>query len=362
MRAGYGKKLRAFVAKKRIEILIDFGDLPVFEEATTYPNIVHLNNSAVGQVFKACNVQTLDFPQGLNAYLNENLLEIDKSDLTPEGWALTNSEVQRLLSKLKNTGQPLSDYVGGKIYRGVLTGLNEAFVIDVQTKEQLIERDPKSAEIIKPFLTGRDIKRYQTPRADKYLIFTRRGVAIEEYPAILDYLCQFRSRLEPKPKNHKGEWAGRKEGTYKWYEIQDAVDYYDQFEKPKILWPGISSDITSFALDVNGYFGNDNNQMIVSDNLYLLGILNSKVSRFILSGICDYVQGGYARLKINYVRQLPIAQSSSSILSLIEKLVFEVIQQKKRFKDTVDLENQIDQLVYQLYKLSEEEIKIVEGV
>lgn len=187
------------------------------------------------------------------------------------------------------------------------------------------------------------------------------GIEIERYPAIYNYLLQFREKLEPKPKDFSGEWNGRKPGSYKWYEIQDAVDYYDEFEKPKILWPGISSDITSFALDVNGYFGNDNNQMIISDNLYLLGILNSKVSRVILSGICDYVRGGFARLKINYVQQVPIVKASSSFVNLIETLVLEVIKQKQQLLNTSDLENQIDQLVYQLYGLTEEEIKIIEN-
>ncbi|MDP2189160.1 MAG: TaqI-like C-terminal specificity domain-containing protein [Sphingobacteriaceae bacterium] len=358
MRAGYGKKLRAFVAKKRIEILIDFGDLPVFEEATTYPNIVHLNNSTAGQVFKACNVQTLNFPQGLNSYLNENLLEIDKSDLSPEGWTLTNSEVQRLLSKLKNTGQPLSDYVGGKIYRGVLTGLNEAFVIDEQTKEQLIERDSKSAEIIKPFLAGRDIKRYQTPRADKYLIFTRRGIAIEEYTAILDYLSQFRSRLEPKPKNHKGEWTGRKEGTYKWYEIQDAVDYFTEFEKAKIIVPAIVK-AASYAFDTNGIFSNDKTCIIPTNNLGLIGLLNSQLIDFYLKSIASTKQNGYYEYKPVYVAQLPIVDAR-----VLEQIVQEILAVKKHnlSADITALEVQIDQLVYKLYDLTEEEIKIIEGV
>ena len=129
----------------------------------------------------------------------------------------------------------------GKIFYGIKTGYNEAFVIDEETKKRLIEEDPKSAEVIKPFLAGRDIKRYQQPVSDKYLIFTRRGINIDGYPAIKNHLLHYNDRLMPKPADWKGEsWKGRKPGLYKWYEIQDTIDYWREFEKPKILWPGIS--------------------------------------------------------------------------------------------------------------------------
>ena len=80
----------------------------------------------------------------------------------------------------------------------------------------------------------------------------------------------------------ENKWPGRKKGKYQWYEIQDAVDYYEQFEKTKILWPGISGVVTAFAMDSDGYYGNDNNQLVISDSKYLMGIMNSKVSTFFL--------------------------------------------------------------------------------
>ena len=119
--------------------------------------------------------------------------------------------------KLKGSGVPLSEYVGGKIYYGIKTGLNEAFVIDEATRKRLIAEDAKSAELIKPFLAGRDIKRYEQPRSDKYLIFTRHGLNIDDYPAIKQYLAQFKERLTPKPKDWVGkDWKGRKPGAYEW--------------------------------------------------------------------------------------------------------------------------------------------------
>jgi hypothetical protein len=250
MRAGYGDKLRQFVKRHRIEGISDFGDLPVFEEATTYPCIFEMSRAEARTTFPAATINTLTFEHSLSEYIRSNAFSVGLESLSDSGWTLSNQGVQQLLDKLRAAGTPLGEYVQGKIYRGVLTGLNEAFVIDAATRDRLIAEDARSAEVIKPFLAGRDIKRYQTPISDKYLIFTRRGIKIEDYPAILQYLTQYKERLTPRPKNSTDpKWPGRKPGSYQWYEIQDAVDYWKEFEKTKILWPGISLEANSFALD-----------------------------------------------------------------------------------------------------------------
>jgi hypothetical protein len=285
-------------------------------------------------------------------------------ELADNGWTLTDSKVQKLLAKLRSNGKPLGEYVDGKIFRGVLTGLNEAFVIDKETRNKLVAEAPMCVEIIKPFLAGRDIKRYQQPTSDKYLIFTRRGIDIEKYPTILKYLEKYQIKLEPKPSDFKGrEWPGRKPGSYKWYEIQDAVDYYEEFDKEKILWPGISLEITSFGFDLDNYYGNDNNQVVITSDKYVLGVLNSKVSKLFLKSICDFVRGGFARLKIAYVEQIPICLKSESEKEQIVKKVNQILALKKEnpTTDTSKLETEIDQLVYELYELTDEEIGIVEG-
>lgn len=364
MRAGYGKALRNYIKNYQIQSIIDFGDLPVFEEATTYPCILSMKNSNPVETFQAANIQTLQFSNGLDDYIKENTLEVLSSELNESGWTLSDSKVQKILSKLRLKAKPLCEYVEGKIFYGIKTGFNEAFVIDEETKAKLVHEDPKSEEIIKPFLAGRDIKRYQQPQSDKYLIFTRRGVEIERYPAILKHLNQFKENLEPKPKDYQGEsWPGRKSGSYKWYEIQDAVDYFEEFEKVKILWPGISSEVASFSLDEENYYGNDNNQMIISSEKYLYAILNSKVSEFFLRSVCDFVRGGYARLKIVYVEKIPIPKVIDSETRSLSEKVTQTLSLKKADPnaDTSVLEAEIDQLVYELYGLTEEEIKIVEG-
>lgn len=362
MRAGYGKSLRNYVKTFQINELLDFGDLPVFEEATTYPLIISLSNSYSSENFRAVNLDTLDFPAGIENYLKENKIEVSPVGLSETGWTLTDSRSQALLLKLKSQGVPLSEYVDGKIFYGIKTGYNEAFVIDLATKERLIAEDPRSEEVIKPFLAGRDIKRYQQPKSDKFLIFTRRGIEIENYPAILSYLEGFRKCLEPKPKDFKGKnWPGRKPGTYKWFEIQDAVDYYEEFEKEKIVWPETSLD-NQFTIVQKGIHLNKTTFFMPISDLGLMAILNSNLAKFYFGSIVSKMRGGYFSMSKAYVQTISIIKPEPKIKDKIEELVSKIIETKKQdpTSDTSTLEADIDQLVYKLYELSEEEIGIVE--
>jgi hypothetical protein len=234
MKGGYGKPLRQWAAGKQTVKMVDFGDLPVFEEATTYPSIWQMQNSTVPTPgFRAAVADSLDFGDGIEAYLQERWLQVDGASLAADSWNLVDSRRQQLLDKIKAAGKPLGEYVNGKIYRGVLTGLNEAFVIDNATRQQLIEAEPQSADIIKPFLAGRDIKRYQQPVSDKWLIllkngFTRRTYGVlpeaeawtklaQEYPAIANHLLAFEEKA--KARWDKGEY---------WWELRPC-DYNDVF-------------------------------------------------------------------------------------------------------------------------------------
>jgi NOL1/NOP2/fmu family ribosome biogenesis protein len=305
---------------------------------------------------------------------------VNRKKLDDGGWSLANKVGQALLDKIRKTGVPLGEYVKGAIYYGIKTGLNEAFVIDAETKKRIIEKDAKSKELIKPFLAGRDIKRYQEPTSDKYLIFTRRGVDIGKYPAIYDHLMQFKEQLKPKPKGWKGKkWKGRKTGSYKWYEIQDAVDYYEEFEKPKIIIPAIVK-AGSYLLDENKFYSNDKTSIIPIRDLYLLGLLNSKTLDYVIHSISSTKQGGYYEYKPMYLHQLPIriidVQRKSekschdkmislvnSILALNKKLAEANTEHDRNVlqRQIAATDGQIDRLVYELYGLTEEEMAIVEN-
>lgn len=381
MRANYGKPLRQWMKKQSIEAIIDFGDLPVFQTATTYPCIIKLSKGTARRAFDVSKVDTLDF-SSLESYVQDNHYSVKRSGLEDSGWSLSNESQQNLLSKLKKLGTPLGEYEKGNIYRGVLTGCNKAFVIDRATRDRLIAEDSKSAELIKPFLVGKDIKRYQPPKSERFLIFTRRGVDIKKYPAIENYLKPFKKQLLPKPEDFKEEkdkkWEGRKLGSYQWYEIQDAVDYYDEFEKPKIIFPSIVKN-PSFIFDKEKFLSNDKTSIISTKNLYLLGVLNSKVIDCFMRSISSTKQGGYFEYKPMYVQQLPIRTIDSSnpedqarhdlMVQLVERLLDlnKKLSTSKANHDKTVLKRQIDatdkhidRLVYELYGLTEAEIAIVE--
>ncbi len=379
LRANYGGPLRRLLQGLCVEELIDFGDLPVFCGATTYPCILRVSKNVAQATFKAVRVDSLNFID-LGEHIKDRRYSVDQKQLDDSAWSLAGKCEQNLLEKLKAKGIPLGTYVDGKIYRGVLTGLNEAFVISKEKKDELISLDPDSAELIKPFLAGRDIKRYEAPATKKYLIFARRGVKIQEYPAIQQHLQMYKDRLMPKPQSFKGEWKGRKPGYYQWYEIQDKVDYWEQFEKPKILVPDISLR-GNFAYDADNSFYCVNTAYILpTDDLFLLGVLNSNLLTYIYKQLSAIFRGGYLRFIYQYLIQLPIIRMDENnpidllkknqitflaqqMLSLYENLTATFNSRiRAQLQQQIDAsDKQIDALVYELYGLTQEEIEIVEA-
>jgi adenine-specific DNA-methyltransferase len=368
LRAGYGKSLRTWVGQFSIQSLIDFGDLPVFEEATTYPCIWHIRKiaSSGDPVFKAANIDTLSFDSGLSKSIEEKEYTVNQKLLSAEGWTLVEDKVQLLMEKIRAAGKPLGEYVDGKIFRGVLTGLNEAFVIDSETRDRLIAEDPKSAEIIKPFLGGRDIKRYRQPVSDKFLILFKCGDTVQwfgkleeedafqkmqdKYPAVMSFLKHFEKQA--KKRYDKGNY---------WWELR-ACDYYDEFEKVKIVWPETSLD-NQFTFIEAGVFLNKTTFFIPVPDLYLYGLLNSELARFYFDSIVPKMRGGYFAMSKAYVETMPIVANNITQIKICEK-VDEIINLRKTdpMAEVSILEKEINQLVYELYGLNEEEIMIVEGI
>ncbi|MDP3301112.1 MAG: TaqI-like C-terminal specificity domain-containing protein [Sulfuricurvum sp.] len=322
MRAGYGKPLRTFLMDKNIEEIIDFGDLPVFEEATTYPLILTMSKREVQETFKTLELKSLDFGD-LGIFVTENAQTVAMSGLSAESYSM-GGENGELLEKLKRNSITLHEYLGGEAYRGVLTGLNEAFVIDEATKNELISSDSKSTEVIKPFLAGRDVKRYELPKAEKYLIlfpkgstrqrsgFTAENEAWEwlkqTYPAIAKWFEAFAEK--GRKRTDKGEF---------WWELR-ACAYYEEFEKPKIMYQ-VFQVKPAFVYDTNGTYCNNAMWMLPKDDKVLLAILNSKIGWFLISSYCTSIQNGY-QLIWKYLEQIPIpATISDEERTKIEKLV-----------------------------------------
>jgi hypothetical protein len=379
MRANYGLPLRAWLKEQCIEEIIDFGDLQVFQGATTYPCIIRITKSKPHTSFEVTQIKTLEF-QNLSDYVKENHYSVNQLVLDDKGWSLTDERTQALLSRLKALGVPLSDYVSGKIYRGVLTGLNEAFVIDGSTKERLIAEDARSAELIKPFLAGRDIKRYEMPANDKYLILMPRGWTRERSENSKDAFGWFRQNY-PAIANHLQPFSEAAEKRYDkgehWWELR-ACDYYDEFEKPKIMYL-VFQVKPAFTFDEAGTYANNAVWITPISDKTLLGILNSKLGWFMISNYCTQIQNGY-QLIFNYLGKIPIRVINFSdpqdvarndrMVSLVDQMLslHKQLQEARTPHDQTAFQRQIeatdrqiDALVYELYELTEDEIRIVEG-
>lgn len=376
MRTGYGRNTRELLTTQAKPLMVlGFGELPVFEEATIYPSIVQVEKlplltsenkklrtfkkEAIKEVESTLFAATFTDPDQL-AHFDEMLpsigLTIPVSALSSEGWTLELPEVLNLIKKLKNKSKSLSEHVAGGLYYGIKTGRNAAFEIDKDTCQRLINEHPSSQELIRPWLRGKDIFKWKAKWAGLYVIFTRRGTDIEKFPAIKRHLEQFREDLEPKPTIKKKlgrdvaeaeheRKRGRKPGSYKWFEIQDNIAYFEEFDKTKILWPGLSADPSVFCLDEEGFLGNDNNQLIIPGDYFLLAVLNSKPINFMLKHICDKVRGGFYRMKMIYIAQLPIPTATDTqkaqIAGCIEKILGE-----PNSPNVPQLEAEIERLVY----------------
>jgi adenine-specific DNA-methyltransferase len=379
MRAKYGNALRSWAKQFNIEFIVDFRDLPVFEEATTYPCIWSFNKKAPSSNhFAVSIIDTRDYSESLEKYVSEKTVSVDIKLLNDKGWNLVDDKIQKLMQKIKSKGKPLGEYVDGNIYRGVLTGLNEAFVIDTALKEKLITEDPKSAEVIKPYLLGKNIKKYQTPESDKWLILFPKGFTIKKsgnafsiqeppprygdmsyndawqwfknnYPAIAKHLIKFKEKAEKR--TDKGDF---------WWELR-ACDYYSEFEKAKIMLPDIALKCEAL-IDDSGFYCANTAYVIPGLDEYHLGILNSKLVHFFYSNLTQTIRGGYFRFIRQYLEQIPVAEADKNKEREMKEIVENILSTKRKNSesDTTDLEKEIDQLVYQLYDLTPEEIKIVE--
>ena len=375
-RVRYGAPLRRWVRSHGLTRIVDFGGLHVFR-ATTYPCLLQTVKDSPTTDVQVSRVLSL---KGLNLseYVAANSYRVPLAELNDGGWSLAGPAPQKLLTKICSMGIPLRTFLNGGICYGVKTGDNDVFVIDAETRARLIREDSQSADLIRPFMFGGDIKRYQVPTADRFLVFTRHGTRLEDYPAIERYLTPFRGQLTPKPPGWKGsEWNGRKSGAYKWFEIQDTVAYHAQFTRPKILVPHFSVR-AAYTIDLRGILTNDNSSILLSDDPYVLGWMNSKVSDFVMRQIAPDIQSGYYQYKPMFVAQVPIVPPDrpgrgQEHADRIRELARELLGANTRLlsaraphdqalsQETVDLlENQLDHVVYAILGLTPDEIGIIE--
>jgi hypothetical protein len=352
LKAEYGKPLRDYFNEfGQFVQLINIEDAQIFEDAivnTVVANFAKGRNDIKSQIVN----QKYNLQNNFLDFIQNHSFDYTYEDFKTKNWNLAKPEQLNLGRKISDKGKSLEE-LGAKIRLGIATGSNEAFVIDKKTVNNLITNDPKSIDLIKPLLRGKDINRYSYEQ-DKYILLTKNGIDVEkDYPAIFKYLESFGENF--KNRGAKGiHWTNLR-----------ACSFFDDFKEPKVIWIELT-DTNKFAICYEEiYLLNSAYFLLPPKELeinFLTGLLNSKIIKFYLKLIANTSGVGTTRWINIYVKEFPIARNEA-----LESKITNIVQQinlqkgKKRSADTSELENQIDQLVYQLYELTDEEIKIMEN-
>lgn len=305
LRANYGKSLRQYILQNTQPLLlVDLG-AGIFDSATVDSNILLFQKTtpSTSTTFTALDLSKETNFADFTAYEHRKLPIQPQAD---EAWTIANAAELGIKQKLQQTGTPLKDW-DVTIYRGILTGFNDAFIIDQATKDRLCAEDPKSAEIIKPILRGRDIQRYCPEWAGLWLINTHNGyknvarIDVSDYPAVKKHLDQFYPQL--LKRLDKGATP---------YNLRNCA-YVDDFGKEKIIYPNMTLYLP-FVYDEQGFFINDKGFIITAGKnvslKFLVAFFNSKLSHKWIRENCPELQGGTREIRKVFFENIPIPQIS----------------------------------------------------
>ena len=373
----YGEKLRGYLPNQlAIKTLIDFGEVKIFDAVVEpYVLVGQKTTSDVASTVKGHNLYPVLARQlGRNANVarvREGLLQLpefleieksvfEQSWLGQSDWRIEDNVVHQLFARLMAQGMPLGGFANGRVYRGIITGLNEAFVIGQSKFADLVEEDPRSADIIKPWLRGQDIRRWKPNWDGQYAIVMQNsgdsGVnhpwsgAISEasakaifrdaYPAVHDYLAFFERRL-----------INRQDQGKFWWELRPCT-YYHELSQAKIIWPDIAREVR-FAYETEGKFMGNTCYTIPSSEEWLVAVLNSDFAEFLLCQMTNSLRGGFMRLFPQYVEHFPVVTPNDQLRSRLES-----VTQAGLSGDPVD-DDALNEMVYQMYGLSDREVGLV---
>ncbi|EMF1053062.1 Eco57I restriction-modification methylase domain-containing protein [Campylobacter jejuni] len=386
-RAGYGEALREFLLKN-VKVLeyTDLNGIKVFDSATVDTSILCFEKSKSkdnkfkylalsNEILKTC---------AYDIGLYKDFAEFSQNSLSKESFTFSDENTSALKAKIERIGTPLKEWQGLNIYRGILTGYNEAFIITTEKRNEILANckdeaeKERTAKLIRKMLRGRDIKGYSYEWAGLWVIFIpwhfpnvekpktmseNEQDLKEQYPSLYKHLLSHKERLSKRNKDETGI-------RYEWYCLQRwGANYYQEFEKEKIVYSEIVRK-PQFYLDVNlNFYAEATSFILTGENLkYLIAFLNNDFVAFIFKTF--YAGGNLGengfRYKKAFLEKLPIPKINSKNQKLANELVNlvdEILKAKEQDKNanTQELENKINSIVYKLYNLTEEEIKIIEG-
>jgi adenine-specific DNA-methyltransferase len=284
-------------------------------------------------------------------------------------WVVLSSLEQTIKQKIEKSGVPLKEW-DINIYRGILTGYNEAFIIDTATRDKLIAASPNSAEIIRPILLGKNIKRYNYQWDNNWVILVGFGTykeLKENYPAIYEHLIIYEEKLKNRGQcryTSSGKVNTQKDypGQHHWLELDNnpSVEFLNSFDRPKIAWGNMALN-AQFSFIEAGMCINAPSVFISTDNLYLLAIMNSSLGDYYIKQLGISRNGGYIEYKPMFVEKLPIIEIGKEKQLPFIKLAEKVIDYQKKGMDTLSIESTINEMVFELYELTDEEVSIIKS-
>ena len=355
LKTDYGAPLRRFIIQENRPLqIINIEDSQVFESAIVNVAIL-VSRKSQSWLHTACRVVNKSFSgdMSFDEFVHDMAYDCPLSAFSSKSWCLAEPEILAIQRKMESSGKTL-EQLGAKIRLGLATGYNEAFIIDEAKRRQLCESDPINEEIIKPVLRGRDISRYAYDFPGLYILLAKNGINVhKDYPDIYTHLESFSEKF--KNRGAQGQH---------WTKLR-ACSFFDDFHREKIVWIELT-DIGRFALCAEEmYLLNSAYFLLPPPNLranFLLGLLNSKAIQFYLDIIAETSGMGTTRWINKYVKEFPIPNTSPTLQNPINDLVAQVLAGKQTdpITDTSAFEAEIDRLVYDLYGLTEQEIRIVE--
>ncbi len=384
MRANYGLLYRKFIIEKTNPLLlVDFGQNLIFENATVHTNIIISQNSNFKNTFSGIRFEDnnfYNFKDTLKNYIENNI--INNLNFDENVWNIISNDIFKIKLKIEKKHKPLKEW-DIKILRGILTGLNEAFIIDDDTKQKLIEDDIESKKFIKPILRGRDTRKYYAEFKNFWLINIPKGYTIKTklnsgnvvmeppppsygnvvYDDAWEWFSKNNFAIANHLYNYKSKAIKREDKGDYWWELR-ACSYLAAFENPKIIFSEIVSE-PQFYYDEQGYYPEATVFFISGNHLkFLTALLNSKAVTFFFKNF--YMGGelvGKIRYKKAFIENVPIPKPTLEQENIIENLVNQILSLKKENPkaDTSQLEEEIDTLVYQLYELTDEEVEVVKN-
>jgi len=354
MRAGYGEKTREYFANKTNPmLLIDFAGVKIFDSATVDTNILLFarSNNQHKTVCAVTNKQNKDSVKNLSDFVQQQNVICDFG--SSDSWVVLSPIEQSIKKKIEAVGTPLKDW-DIQINYGIKTGFNDAFIISTEKREEILancqteDERKRTAELIRPILRGRDIKRYGYEWANLWLIatFPSQHYNINEYPSVKQYLLSYGiERLEQTGKIHNVNGVkikARKKTNNKWLETQDSISYWEDFSRPKIVYPETTKG-AYFAFDDKGLYIDKTCFMLITDDAeYLQHTLSSRLFEFAYKRIFSSVELGEHGYQYNKhaLVKLPIIKPHKSFI--------------------LD-GNNVDEQIYKLYGITNEEIRVIES-